>query len=309
MFSTGPGTQPDRLADALADGPFSRALTLAIDRSGLGLDRLRDRLAAAGAAVSTTTLSYWRTGRTVPARARSRVAVRILEGVLDLPPGSLTGLIERDPEPPPVPVVRWERLWGRRNAVLRVLNSFETAYRTSLVVVSLHEAVHVGPDRRLHRLEVREVVRATEDDTHIRLVTAHGVGPGCPPRLVRTRYCSPGRTETLAEEGFTVCELVLGRGLDRGETAIAQYEFEFTDDRPDWSYERRFRNAVHEHLLELHFAPGFEPRACHAYRLDSPAGPETTVAELPITEGLPTHVVSAAVTPGILGLRWQWDPP
>ncbi|WP_034286801.1 hypothetical protein [Amycolatopsis benzoatilytica] len=307
MFSTSPGVPPDQLADALADGPFSRALTLAIDRRGLGLDRVRDRLAAAGAAVSTTTLSYWRTGRTTPGRARSRAAVRILEQVLDLPPDSLTGLLDRDPGPPPVPVVRWERLWGTRNPVLRVLSSFEADERSALVVVSLHEAVHVGADRRLDRLEVREVLRATEDDTQVRLVTAYGAGPGCPPRLARTRYCSPGRTETLADEGYTVSELVLGRGLDRGETAIAEYEFEFADDRPEPFYERRFRNAVHEHLMELHFPAGDEPRSCHAYRLDSPGGPETAVAELPVTAGLPAHVVSTAVTPGILGARWRWD--
>ncbi|GAA3524707.1 hypothetical protein GCM10022222_04150 [Amycolatopsis ultiminotia] len=313
MFATPPAPAPDRrdqLAAALAEGPFRYALSLAIDLSGLGLDRLRDRLAAAGAAVSTTTLSYWRTGRTVPARARSREAVRILEDVLELPAGALTGLLDRDPgraPEPPVPIVAWERLWGRRNRVLPVLTSFEAEYGPAPVVVSLHEQVHIGADRLLHRLRAREVVRATEDGTQLRMVTVRGFSPGCPPRLTGTRYCTPGHSETLPDQGFTVNELILHRCLDRGETALVEYEFTFTDRAPDTSYDRRFRTGVHEHLLELHFAAGAEPASCHAYRRGSPAGPETEVTEVARTPGLPVHVMSAGVSPGIVGLRWCWE--
>ncbi|MBB4684156.1 hypothetical protein [Amycolatopsis jiangsuensis] len=313
MFATSPALAPDRreqLAAALEHGPFRHALSLAIDVSGLGLDRLRDRLAAAGAAVSTTTLSYWRTGRTAPARARSREAVRLLEDLLELPAGALLRLLDTDPggQPePPVPFVAWERLWGRRNRVLPLLTSFEAEYRPAAVVVSLHEEVHVGADRLLHRLRAREVVRAAEDGTQVRLVTVRGFRPGCPPELTGTRYCTAGRRESLPEQGFTVTELLLPRSLDRGETALVEYEFTFTDDVPDTSYDRRFRTGVHEHLLELHFAPGAEPAECHGYRRGSPSGPETGVTALPLVPGLPVHIVSAGVSPGIVGLRWRWD--
>ncbi|WP_372660845.1 transcriptional regulator [Amycolatopsis kentuckyensis] len=99
------------LARALADGPFSRALSLAIDRSGLGLARLRDRLAGAGVPVSTTTLSYWRTGRTRPERPDSLRAVAVLEDVLGVPARALTELLARPGHPGAPDPVRWERLW------------------------------------------------------------------------------------------------------------------------------------------------------------------------------------------------------
>ncbi|MFI5592194.1 hypothetical protein ACIA5G_44595 [Amycolatopsis sp. NPDC051758] len=294
------------LAHALAAGPFSRALSLAINRSGLGLARLKGRLAAAGVPVSTTTLSYWRTGRTRPERPESLRAVVVLEGVLGLPAGSLTGLLARPAHPAAPGVVRWERLWGPRNHVLSVLHSFDAADETSLVVLSLHEELHVAADRSLTRLRVREVVRAVDEPVQAKLVALRGCVPGCPPRLVSTRYCRPARTEVLAEAGFVLSELVPGRSLAIGETAILEYEFEYTDGVPDTSYDRRFRHPVPEHLLEVHFAPEALPASCHAYRLDSLGGVERDVTEVPLSAALPAHVFGSGVSSGIRGMRWCW---
>lgn len=302
-----PGSR--ELAHALATGPFSRALSLAIDRGGLGLARLTGRLAAAGAPVSTTTLSYWRTGRTRPERPESLRAVAVLEHVLGLPARSLTELLARpgDGHPAaPVGLVRWERLWGPRNRVLSVLHSFEAADETSLVVLSLHEALHVRADRSLARLRVREVVRAVEEPVQAKVVTLRGCVPGRPPRLVSTRYCRPGRTEVLPEPGFVISELVPDRALAVGETAILEYEFAYTDGVPDSGYDRRFRHPGAEHLLEVHFAPEALPATCHAYRLDSGGGPERDITEVPLSATAPAHVFTGGVTPGIRGLRWDW---
>src|ERR1700755_1156694 len=108
-------TMRDQLAVALRDGPFSRALELAIEVSGLSLQRLQDRLAEVGVHLSTTTLSYWRTGRSRPERPDSLRGVQVLERVLGVPPTGLTGLL--GPRRPrgrwvrPVPgVVRGEQL-------------------------------------------------------------------------------------------------------------------------------------------------------------------------------------------------------
>ncbi|MGW5723551.1 hypothetical protein ACWEVP_45800 [Amycolatopsis sp. NPDC003865] len=292
------------LARALAAGPFNRALSLAIDRSGLGLARLRDRLATAGVPVSTTTLSYWRTGRTRPERPDSLRAVAVLEDVLGVPSRALTELLARPGRPGTPDPVRWERLWGPRNGVLPALRSFDAAEETSLVVVSLHEQLHVGADRLLTRLRVREVVRAVEEPVQAKVVALRGCVSGRPPRLVSTRYCRPVRTEVLAEPGFVLSELVPGRSLAIGETAILEYEFAYTDGVPDTSYDRRFRHPVAEHLLEVHFA-GL-PATCESYRLDSPGGPERDVTAVPLSPAAPAHVFTSGGGPGIRGMRWSW---
>ncbi|MCR6483023.1 hypothetical protein M8542_09350 [Amycolatopsis sp. OK19-0408] len=294
------------LAHALAAGPFCRALSLAIDRGGLGLARLHDRLAAAGVPVSTTTLSYWRTGRTRPERPGSLRAVAVLEDVLGLPARSLTELLVLPGHPGAPDPVRWERLWGPRDSVLPALHSFDAADETSLLVVSLHEALHVGADRSLTSLRVREVVRAVDEPVQAKVVALRGCRPGNPPRLVSTRYCRPVRTEVLPEAGFVLSELVPERPLRIGETAIIEYEFEYTDGVPDTSYDRRFRHLVAEHLLEVHFATRDFPATCHGYRLDSTDGPERDVVEVPLFPATPAHVFTDGVGPGIRGMRWSW---
>ncbi|MEV6826341.1 hypothetical protein [Amycolatopsis sp. NPDC051102] len=306
LFAVPPEPAGRELAQALADGPFSRALSLAIDRSGLGLARLKDRLAAAGVPVSTTTLSYWRTGRTRPERPESRRAVAVLEDVLGVPSRSLIELLARPGHPGTPDLVRWERLWGPRNSVLSVLRSFEAADETSLLVLSLHETLRVAADRSLARLRVREVVRAVEEPVQAKVVALRGCVPGHPPRLVSTRYCRPVRTEVLPEPGFVISELVPSRSMAVGETAILEYEFEYTDGVPDTSYDRRFRHPVAEHLLEVHFALGTLPATCHAYRLDTPGGPERDVTPVPVSPASPAHHFAGGIGPGIVGMRWSW---
>lgn len=296
------------LAHALATGPFSRALTLAIDHGGLGLARLRDRLAAAGAPVSTTTLSYWRTGRTRPEKPESLRAVTVLEGVLGLPPEALTTLLTHptDSRPAAPGTLCWERLWEPRERVVSVLHSFDAADETSLVVLSLHESLQVAATGALTRLRVREVVRAVTEPVQAKVVVLRGCTPGRPPRLVSTRYCRPVRTEVLTEPGFVVSELVPHRALAIGETAILEYEFEYSDGVPDTSYDRRFRHPGVEHLLEVHFAPDALPTSCHAYRRDSPGGPPRDVAAVAVSPSAPAHVFTAGAPQGIRGMRWSW---
>jgi hypothetical protein len=307
LFAVPPPEPAGReLAQALATGPFSRALSLAIDRSGLGLARLRGRLAAAGVPVSTTTLSYWRTGRTRPERPDSLRAVAVLEDVLGVPPRSLVELLARPGHPGLPDPVHWERLWGPRDDVLPVLHSFDAADETSLLVLSLHEALQVDAARCLTRLRVREVVRAVEEPVQAKVVALRGCVPGRPPRLVSARYCRPVRTEVLPEQGFVVSELVPTRSMAVGETAILEYEFEYTDGVPDTSYDRRFRHPVAEHLLEVHFAPGTLPATCAAYRLDAPGAPERDVTAVPLSPAAPAHHFATGFGPGIRGLRWSW---
>lgn len=74
---------------------FATELRAAIRASGLGLDRIQDRLRRRGIPISVTALSYWQSGKRQPVRARSISAIHALEEILGRPRGSLVGLIIR----------------------------------------------------------------------------------------------------------------------------------------------------------------------------------------------------------------------
>ncbi|WP_406635261.1 hypothetical protein [Amycolatopsis sp. WGS_07] len=299
-----PAPVRERLAQALAEGPFEHALTLAIERSGLGLARLRERLAASGVPVSTTTLSSWRTGRSRPERPESLRALTLLERMLDVPPDALRTLLDRPRTGAPAPrPTRWDRLWENRSLLPAVLNSFEDA---SLESVSVHEALRVDAQGRMRSLHVREVVRALDEPVFGRIVAMRGFTPGQAPTLVSARYCRPGNVQLTPEQAFSVTELVLDYPLAPGETAIVEYRFAFRDEEPDLRYDRRFRLPVAEHLLEVHFDPAVLPAECVSYRQDSPTGPELETAEVRVRPGVPVHVIRTGQGPGIHGVRWRW---
>ncbi|MFD2473623.1 hypothetical protein [Amycolatopsis silviterrae] len=299
-----PAPVRERLAQALAEGPFEHALTLAIERSGLGLARLRERLATSGVPVSTTTLSSWRTGRSRPERPESLRALTLLERMLDVPPDALRALLDRPRTGTPAPrPTRWDRLWENRSLLPAVLNSFDDASPES---VSVHEVLRVDAAGRMRSLHVREVVRALDEPVFGRIVAMRGFTPGQAPALVSARYCRPGNVQLTLEQAFSVTELVLDYPLAPGETAIVEYRFAFRDEEADSRYDRRFRLPVAEHLLEVHFDPAALPAECVSYRQDSPAGPELETAEVRVRPGVPVHVIRTGQGPGIHGVRWRW---
>lgn len=87
------GFASDVLDEVLRSGPFHVALRLAIEVRGLGLERLRDRLARRGLRVSVSTLSNWQRGLSRPDRPRSRQALAALEELLEVPGGALSRLL------------------------------------------------------------------------------------------------------------------------------------------------------------------------------------------------------------------------
>ncbi|PXY30910.1 transcriptional regulator [Prauserella muralis] len=84
------------LESLLATGPFAAALRAAIRARGLGLERIQYRLRRRGVPVSLATLSHWQSGRCRPERPGSLAALRYLEEVVDVPPGSLLRLLSVD---------------------------------------------------------------------------------------------------------------------------------------------------------------------------------------------------------------------
>jgi hypothetical protein len=309
----GPGnpTLPDQLADALRDGPFHRALALAVEVSGLSLQRLQHRLADAGVHLSTTTLSYWRTGRSRPERPDSLRGVQVLEPVLGLPPGALASLLgPRRPRGrwvrPEPGVVRLEQLLPMANVAASLARQLDIPQVMELERVSCEDRLWVGPDRTVRRIMVRQVLRAVGDRVTRSFLLQHGEHSVRAPSLVWTRYCRVGRVRTDHDARFMGAELILDRVLTPGDTTIVEYELD-TAYCADAHFERSFRTGGYQHILQVQFDPAAVPTRCLSYRRAGPEAPHEDLQDAWINQELVAHVARVELEPGLYGMRWEWD--
>lgn len=304
-------TLDDQLADALADGPFHRALALAIEVSGLSLQRLQQRLADVGVHLSTTTLSYWRTGRSRPERPDSLRGVQVLERVLGLSPAALAGLLgPRKPRGrwvrPEPGAVRVEQLMPLSNVVARLARELEMPQVMEVDRVSCEDRLWVGPDRTVRRALVRQVLRAVSERVTRSFVLHYGEHSVRTPSLIATRYCRVGRVRADHESRFLGAELILDRVLTPGDTTIVEYELDMAYCA-DAHFERSFRTGGYQHLVQVQFDPAAVPIRCMSYRRAGPEAPYDDEQDAWINQELVAHVARVELEPALYGMRWEWD--
>ncbi|MGI5162844.1 helix-turn-helix domain-containing protein [Spirillospora sp. CA-253888] len=291
---------------------FAEALRAAIRARGLSLERLHARLGERGIKVSPASLSNWQRGRCRPERARSLRAVRALEQILDVPPGSLVALLG-----PPRPRGRWVRhvpgalpyreVCRVHGSVDRLLAQIGGPGDGGLEWLSCHERFRVGADRREVGVHTRLVLRARTDgvDRHVAL---HHNERGLLPDVRRGAFCRLGRVRADPGEGVTAVELLFDRPLARGETCVVEYEFGYRDGGPlSTYYQRWFRFPAHEYLLQVHFDPAALPARCYREWQPNVATPPAAVAELRVSAWDTVHLAEVEVRPGVHGIRWEWD--
>lgn len=75
---------------------FAPELRRALARSGMSLAQVVEQLAEAGVSTTQATLSYWKSGRSLPRRASSRPIITELERILGLVEGTLIFALEHD---------------------------------------------------------------------------------------------------------------------------------------------------------------------------------------------------------------------
>lgn len=301
----------DQLAGALRDGPFSRALSLAIESSGLSLQRLQFRLADFDVHLSTTTLSYWRTGRSRPERPDSLRGVQVLERVLGLPQAALTGLLgPRRPRGrwvrPASGVFRVEQLLPMATVAERLARQLEMPPQPELERLGVADQLWVGPDRTVRRMQVRQVLRATTDRVTRSFVLHYGEHSVHTPSVVATRHCRVGRVRTDEESQFLGAELILDRVLAQGDTTILEYELDPAGST-DAHFERSLRTGAHQHLIQVQFDPSAVPTRCISYHRAGPDAPYEDVRDTWINHEFTAHVVRVDLRPGLYGMRWEWD--
>ncbi|QWF85080.1 hypothetical protein [Amycolatopsis sp. CA-230715] len=300
------------IASALRDGPFSKALELAVRASGLSLRQLQNRLFASGVRVSVVTLSYWQSGRSLPERPQSLRGVDVLEVVLDLPPGSLRGLLgPRRPRGRGVwsdkPVDRLCRAWDYPAFLPSLLDGFGDRRLRPVTRLGLRETLHVGSDRCARRMVVEEFIEARHDGT-VSVTIANRSRRGARPlQVTATSRCRPGPTLELGAEGFSVVELVLDRPLARGQRAAIRYQLEYPDPVLAEHHHRRVAEPVAAYRGRVVFSARETPIRCETWRRRSCDGLVSGISEVSVDSDHSVRVVRANLGLGAHGLRWAWD--
>ncbi|MEU9130054.1 hypothetical protein AB0D08_18420 [Kitasatospora sp. NPDC048540] len=309
-----PGQPAPRTPPAAPPSGFAETLNLAIEASGLSLDRIRAALAKQGVRVSVTTLSYWRRGRSQPERATSLRAVLLLEQLLGLPTDALTAQLG-----PPRPRGRWvtpacpdalrvEDVWPGEQEISEVFVELDAPPTGQLERLSIHDSYFVDAGRRGYLLRMRQVVRATVADV-ARLVVVHKADEGAAgcPEITSVRHARLGRVRRRPDNGLLVAELLLDRPLGLGDSTVFEYEVAIPDTGPTTDYGRFFAAPVREYVLQVHFDPAAVPAHCERFDRDPGAEVDRHHQQLWIGASASAHVLSPDQQPGQVGIRWQWE--
>ncbi len=244
METTGP-------AD-LTDTRFADTLTLAIQRRRLPLKQLVSRLAEAGTPVSMATLSYWQSGRSLPTRNRSLVAIRELEKVLNLPVAQLTSTLPDDLSSR-WDLVRAANMEGRPMAILEAMGIDPVRNYTNQY---LNDRLRVSADRTEHHETTRQFLRSKVDGLdRMAMVLRQNCDEDVPPLVAGGDGCTLGRVVQLDDAGLMAAELLFDRPLAKGEL----YAFEYTmleqlpPDIPDAGMSRVLPETLPYMVLDVTF--------------------------------------------------------
>jgi hypothetical protein len=309
---------PPALAEALREGPFHRALRVAIMHRGLPLARLRARLDQLDAHVGQSTLSYWQRGTRHPELPKAIGTIRALESVLRLPRESLVTLVRLAGRPAgPAPLVPAgpddpAALWARTVALLAEFDGLPDANRCNaeLEVLAAHDTVLVGANRELLAVTSRMVVRALVAGPDRYLAVHHGEERSRTESIeaVAAEGCRPGPVHRAGSSPDLVAELVFDRRLTEGETHV----FCFTvrgggQGEPARGQYRMFRGSCASYLLQVAFRPEAVPAGCvRRFRAVDSAEP-ATAEDLVCGLGGVVSAYFPDAGPGLAGVDVRWS--
>lgn len=282
---------------------FSAALRSAIATSGLGLDRIQARLQDHGITISVTALSYWQSGKRQPERQSSISAVRTLEEILDVPTGTLLGLL---PPPRPRGSTSRRRLDDRSRRL-----SLDDARDVSLVGLHDHCVVTEGdlPGEGAHSTVTAKAVFRARADGQDRWLLAYrqdGSDDDEAPELTALRNCSVGRIEADPTTNLTLAELIFSNAIDTGETHLVEYSLSYRHDPcPDTrkAHFREFWEPIPEYLLEVDFEQAHPPEQCWRYSYRNHGGTAES-QDVTLDDLGRAHAVAVDFGPGVFGIGW-----
>ncbi|MCP2167960.1 hypothetical protein [Goodfellowiella coeruleoviolacea] len=306
-----PGELPAQLAEFLRQGPFHRALRVAIAHRGLSLAQVRAHLGRLGVQVGQSTLSYWQRGLRHPEVPRAVPTVRALETVLNLPPNSLLVLVGTRR------VVERHRP-SVAEAVTPVVSAVDPAqvsqmaqhsrYNLDLNVLAVHDAVLVGARREQRLVTTRVVVRALRHGPD-RYLALHQGDQGCQIERVTVRTaegCRLGRLRRQPLSRGMLVELLFDRRLSAGETHVFCFTVVDGSGGQTLGHHRAFRARCGSYLLQMGFHREAMPVRCVRQVRRRPEAAPAETAEVVCGVGAVASTYFTDVGPGSAGMSVTW---
>ncbi|MGO4957344.1 hypothetical protein ACTQ49_08750 [Luteococcus sp. Sow4_B9] len=235
----------------MTETTFSLLLAQAVAEHPATLEQISAELRSRGTPLSAATLSYWTTGRSRPARRKSRLAVQHLEEILGLEPGHLTSTLPGPTDSSWLPRVGVEDL----AAVQEVTTRLGLDLGKHSEALSLIELVHLSAERGRMVRECRQLHRA--DDPQVESIVMLAPRPSDSATLLDVealRSCRIGAVEIVDVAGVALVEVVLDRPLRRGE--LVQIEYRLAWQGPPGSIDRitrRVPTTVGQLIFAIHF--------------------------------------------------------
>ncbi|WP_133249855.1 hypothetical protein [Brachybacterium endophyticum] len=290
------------MAPAAAGGAegaaFARRLREMMLARGVGFSELAGMLAAAGAPTSSTTLSYWVSGRSRPRRRSSLGVVRAIEQCLALEDGELVDLVDIDAEtwryrsaaevagmlPYGDEIDAVRRDWGLR---------WDDGMRRECVHTVLALDATTGQERLHH-----EVVLSANRSGADRLFLVVGISAGSLETDLRIEIGGRlARVAPLSDE-LSAIEIVLPRRLVAGEGAVVRWSCPVPGLLRRGRFLTVYLRPVDIAIAEIHLPSADEPwtvrRTLSTVGRERPRGepPRVLRAQGPVLKAVMTEVAA-----------------
>jgi hypothetical protein len=289
----------------MAEATFPDAFAEALTRRGVTLAWLHERLVECGCPVSTTALSYWRSGRSQPERGTSLDALAEVERLLRVRPGDLTSLLGPSRRPGPRPGERsMQELFADAPGILPALEAlgFEGLY-DELIEQLRHISVDLDEDGRTTSMEVRAIMQARRDGARRTPLILTLDDVSLAPEFKPVAGCSIGRSFVDPRTGVFAAELLLDHPLARNETCLYELVIELAQPSDDTWFDHYAARRLGELLIWVRFDRSRLPSRVERY-VRSELGDEAE--DLALGGGTAVHAFARAFGPGMLGIRWTW---
>lgn len=297
-----PGSAP---AEAIEHDLFPSALRAAIAARGVSLDRIRTRMSARGASVSVATLSYWQSGRSRPERPSSLRAIVVLEDVLELPRGFLSGKIagHEEADMPHYQDVRGLSMADETDHIAAAMSHLGLTFDDGLQRLSYHDQIEVKANRTDGMHTVRMVLRALRDGVDRYPVYLGHDDPAAFPFVTAVTNCRLGRVIEFRHEAAVVAEMLLERPLAEGESVLVEHRLEAVGQSAQYDhFHRLVVNPIREMVIDIRFHPDAMPAS--GERVATVDGIHTvSPLDAPAAS---LRTLELDVPPGIYGINWAW---